>query len=92
MGTIQEPGSEASAIFSLTNIFPIPGFGASGEVLDSAEFLSSSSLRWTVASSLKQARAEHGMALVYGVPTAIGGLAGGEFLSAMEQFDKSSAR
>ena len=70
----------------------MPGFGASGEVLDSAEFLSSSSLRWTVASSLKQARAEHGMALVYGVPTAIGGLAGGEFLSAMEQFDKSSAR
>merc|ERR1712018_371300 len=41
--------------------------------------------------NLKLARTEHVMALVYGIPTVIGGLSDKGFLSSIEQFDKSSA-
>ncbi len=68
-----------------------PGLGDNDEVLDSAEFLDLRTLRWTLTSSLKQGRTEHAMSLVYGIPTVIGGLSGREFLSSIEQFDKSSA-
>ena len=38
---------------------------------------------------MQVARTEHVISLVYGVPTVIGGVNGGQFISSMEQFDKS---
>jgi len=35
------------------------------------------------------ARTEHVMSLIYGVPTIIGGVNGDQFISSLEQFDKS---
>ena len=53
--------------------FDISGLGENGLVLDSAEFLDLNTKKWTKTSSLKVGRTEHAMALVYGIPTVIGG-------------------
>jgi hypothetical protein len=49
------------------------GLGRDGEVLHTAEFYNIEEKKWTQVSSLKIGRTEHAMALVYGVPTVIGG-------------------
>ena len=41
---------------------------------------------------MKVARTEHSMSLVYGLPTIIGGVNGDQFISSIEQFDKSGNR
>ena len=46
---------------------------------------------WQV-SGMKVARTEHTMSLVYGLPTIVGGVNGDQFISSVEQFDKSSNR
>ena len=51
----------------------VTGLGENGLVLDSAEFLDLNTKKWTKTSSLKVGRTEHVMALVYGIPTVIGG-------------------
>ena len=38
---------------------------------------------------MKVPRTEHSMSLVYGLPTIIGGVNGDQFISSIEQFDKS---
>ena len=38
---------------------------------------------------MQVARTEHVISLIYGIPTVIGGVNGGQFISSMEQFDKS---
>ena len=38
---------------------------------------------------MKVARTEHSMSLVYGLPTIVGGVNGDQFISSIEQFDKS---
>ena len=67
------------------------GLGEGDEVLDSAEFFDLKTRKWTLTSSLKQGRTEHSMSVVYGIPTVIGGIREGVFLSSLEQFDKSSS-
>ena len=57
------------------------GLGEADEVLDSAEFYDLSTRKWTLTSSLKQGRTEHAMSVVYGIPTVIGGIREGVFLS-----------
>ena len=49
------------------------GSGDEGQVLHSAEFYDVKSRKWTQVSSLKVGRTEHSMALIYGIPTVIGG-------------------
>ena len=49
------------------------GLGENAVVLDSAEFFDINTKKWTKTSSLKVGRTEHVMALVYGIPTVIGG-------------------
>ncbi len=49
------------------------GLGRDGQVLHSAEFYDIKSKKWTQVSSLKVGRTEHSMALIYGIPTVIGG-------------------
>ena len=41
---------------------------------------------------MKVARTEQSMSLVYGLPTIIGGVNGDQFISSIEQFDKSGNR
>jgi len=65
------------------------GQGGDDEVLGSAEFFDLATQQWTMVSSLKVARTEHVMSLIYGVPTIIGGVNGDQFISSLEQFDKS---
>ena len=50
------------------------GLGENDEVLGSAEFYDIESGEWTLVSSMKVARTEHVMSLVYGIPTIIGKL------------------
>ena len=57
------------------------GLGEEDEVLDSAEFFDLTTRKWTLTSSLKQGRTEHAMSVVYGIPTVIGGIREGVFLS-----------
>lgn len=49
------------------------GLGVDGQVLHSAEFYDIKAKKWSQVSSLKIGRTEHSMALIYGIPTAIGG-------------------
>ena len=49
------------------------GLGVEGQVLHSAEFYDIKAQKWSQVSSLKIGRTEHSMALIYGIPTAIGG-------------------
>ena len=48
------------------------GLGEEDEVLGSAEFYDVNTEEWTQVSSIKVARTEHAMSLVYGIPTIIG--------------------
>ena len=50
------------------------GLGSEGQVLHSAEFYDLKAKKWTQVSSLKVGRTEHSMALIYGIPTVIGGM------------------
>ena len=83
------------------------GLGAGDEVLSSAEFYDVNTEEWhqvtagntvhmtdtlTQVSSMKVARTEHTLSLVYGLPTIVGGVNGDQFISSVEQFDKSSNR
>ena len=65
--------SFTSVHFQVFKTFDISGLGENGLVLDSAEFLDLNTKKWTKTSSLKVGRTEHAMALVYGIPTVIGG-------------------
>ena len=65
--------SFTSVHFQVFETFDISGLGENGLVLDSAEFLDLNTKKWTKTSSLKVGRTEHAMALVYGIPTVIGG-------------------
>ena len=53
--------------------FLLGGLGRDGNVLHSAEFYDIQDKKWSQVSSLKVGRTEHVMALVYGIPTVIGG-------------------
>ena len=59
------------------------------KVLASAEFYDLETQQWEAVGSMQVARTEHVISLVYGLPTVIGGVNGGQFISSMEQFDKS---
>ena len=68
------------------------GLGPEDEVLSSAEFYDVNTKEWHQVSGMKVARTEHTMSLVYGLPTIVGGVNGDQFISSVEQFDKSSNR
>ncbi len=57
-----------------TGILVTGGLGEDDQVLDSAEFFDVKTRQWTLVSSMKQGRTEHSMAIIYGIPTAIGGI------------------
>jgi len=66
------------------------GLGPGDEVLSSAEFYDVNTKEWHQVSSMKVARTEHTLSLVYGLPTIVGGVNGDQFIASVEQFDKSS--
>ena len=59
------------------------GVDAEDNLLDSVEFYSLESQQWTELSPLKRARTEHGMAMIGGLVTVIGGVSKTEFLSSI---------
>jgi len=65
------------------------GLRVEDEVLSSAEFYDINTKEWHQVRSMKVARTEHSISLVYGLPTIIGGVNGDQFISSIEQFDKS---
>ena len=69
--------------------FPIVNSQVILQVLASAEFYDLETQQWEAVGSMQVARTEHVISLVYGLPTVIGGVNGGQFISSMEQFDKS---
>lgn len=72
-----EPRRDHACLFveleDTNGILVTGGLGQDGEVLHSAEFYDVKAKKWTQVSSLKIGRTEHALALVYGIPTAIGG-------------------
>ena len=64
-------------------LFLLGGLGRDGNVLHSAEFYDIQDKKWSQVSSLKVGRTEHVMALVYGIPTVIGGK--NSFLTTMKR-------
>ena len=45
---------------------------------------------WVTLSDLTLARTEHGLAVINGIPTVVGGVAEDEFLASVEQLDSSN--
>ena len=45
---------------------------------------------WVTLPDLTVARTEHGLAVVNGIPTVVGGVAAQEFLASVEQLDSSN--
>ena len=78
------PRSVVSINFTLLCFsFLLGGLGRDGNVLHSAEFYDIQDKKWSQVSSLKVGRTEHVMALVYGIPTVIGGK--NSFLTTMKR-------
>ena len=45
---------------------------------------------WITLSDMTLARTEHGLAVINGIPTVVGGVAAQEFLASVEQLDSSN--
>ena len=58
-------------------------------LLDSVEFYNLATQTWEEISALKNARTEHGMAMIGGLATVLGGVSKKEFLSSVEVLDNS---
>jgi len=65
------------------------GLGSNGEVLNTSEFYDMKTKVWKPVRPMQTPRAEHVMSLVFGIPTVIGGINGKQFISSIEQFDKT---
>jgi N-acetylneuraminic acid mutarotase len=65
--------------------------GVDGEdnLLDSVEFYNLETQEWEELSPLKKARTEHGMEVIGGLVTVLGGVSNTEFLSSVEVLDNS---
>jgi len=66
------------------------GVDSEDNLLDSVEFYSLENQEWTDLSPLKRARTEHGMAMIGGLVTVIGGVSKTEFLASIEVLDNSA--
>ena len=68
------------------------GVDEQDNLLDSVEFYNLQTQTWTELAPLKNARTEHGMAMIGGLVTVIGGVKDTEFLDSVEVFDHTSAK
>jgi len=66
------------------------GVDAENKPLRSVEFFSIPKQEWVTLADLTIPRTEHGVAVVNGIPTAVGGVASDEFLASVEQLDSSN--
>lgn len=77
LSDLNQPRRDHACVFvefeTTSGVLVTGGLGDDDEVLDSAEFFDLKTKKWTLTSSLKQARTEHSMSIVYGIPTVIGG-------------------
>lgn len=68
------------------------GVDVDNQPLASVEFYSFKAQEWVELGNMKTARTEHGLAIISGIPTVIGGVASTEFLASVEQLDNSKDR
>ncbi len=72
-----EPRRDHACLFieleETSGILVTGGLGENGQVLHTTEFYDVKEKKWTKTSSMKIARTEHAMSLIYGIPTVIGG-------------------
>ena len=68
------------------------GVDEQDNLLDSVEFYNLKTQNWIELAPLKNARTEHGMAMIGGLVTVIGGVKDTEFLDSVEVFDHTSAK
>merc|ERR1711902_357555 len=66
------------------------GVDADNRPLSSVEFFSIPKQEWVSLADLTIARTEHGLAVINGIPTVVGGVAADEFLASVEQLDSSN--
>jgi len=66
------------------------GVDADNRPLTSVEFFSIPKQEWLTLADLTVARTEHGIAVVNGLPTVVGGVTANEFLASVEQLDSSN--
>jgi len=66
------------------------GVDADNRPLSSVEFYSIDRQEWLSLADLTLPRTEHGLAVVNGIPTVVGGVAASEFLASVEQLDSSN--
>jgi len=66
------------------------GVDADNRPLASVEFFSIPKQEWVDLADLTIARTEHGLAVINGIPTVVGGVATDEFLASVEQLDSSN--
>jgi len=65
------------------------GVDADDNLLDSVEFYNLATQEWEELSPLKRARTEHGMAMIGGLVTVLGGVSNTEFLASLEVLDNA---
>ena len=68
------------------------GVDDNNQPLKSVEFYSFRLREWIELGPMKIARTEHGLAIINGIPTVIGGISTTEFLANVEQLDASKDR
>ena len=68
------------------------GVDDNNQPLNSVEFYSFRLREWIELGPMKIARTEHGLAIINGIPTVIGGISTTEFLANVEQLDASKDR
>jgi len=66
------------------------GVDSEGQPLKSVEFFSIPKQEWVSLADMTIARTEHGLAVINGIPTVVGGVARDEFLASVEQLDSSN--
>ncbi|XP_040569991.1 uncharacterized protein [Lepeophtheirus salmonis] len=72
-----------------TGILVSGGVGPNKQLINTVDFYSFNSESWMSLAPMQQARTEHGMAVVGGLPMVMGGVAENEFLSSIEVLDFS---
>merc|ERR1711915_758543 len=66
------------------------GVDADNRPLASVEFFSIPKQEWVTLADLTIPRTEHGLAVINGIATVVGGVAADEFLASVEQLDSSN--
>lgn len=92
--TLQTPRKDHACVVTRLDdedgILVTGGVDADNRPLASVEFFSMPKQEWVSLADLTVARTEHGLAVISGIPTVVGGVTADEFLASVEQLDSSN--